>query len=225
LFEQGLIEPDQFEDYVQAAIVFEEIFQRFSNHSKEEELLFELYYCNFKAGNKEKANYYLNLQTKKYPSGTYVQKISNAKNTKAVVKDAKTIAYETIYNSFIEGNFEQALIQKKKADSTFGNSYWTPQLLYIESLYYIKQKSDSLAILTLTNIVANFPGTPMAEKAGVMKDVVTRRKEIENYLTNKDIVRQKEDSLYKQFDKVPKVKKNKQIAKLIEKISKKKKSR
>lgn len=207
LFEQGLIYKNQLEDYAQAAIVFEEIFQRFSNHSKEEELLFELYYCNLKAGNKEKATYYLNLQTKKYPSGAYVQKINNAKNTKAVVKDAKTIAYETIYNSFIEGNFEQALQQKKKADSTFGNSYWTPQLLYIESLYYIKQKNDSLAILTLTNLTANFPNTPMAEKAGVMKDVVTRRKEIENYLTNTNIVRQTEDSVYIPFDDGPKVNK------------------
>jgi hypothetical protein len=122
-------------------------------------------------------------------------------------KDQKTIAYETIYNLFISGKFEDALQQKKLADSVYGSSYWTPQLLYIESLYNIKQKNDSVAIVTLTNLERNFPGSPMAEKAAVMKDVVSRRLEIEDYLTRTNIVRQTEDSIVIPFDEGPKVNK------------------
>lgn len=205
LLQQGAIYKNQLEDYAQAAAVFEEIYQRFSNHSKSEELLFDLYYCHLKAGNKEKAAYFLTQLTQNYPGGSFVKKINDAKNPNAVSKDAKTIAYEQIYNNFIAGNFEEALEQKKKADASFGKSYWTPQLLYIESLYHIKQKNDSVAIVTLTNIEINFPGTPMAEKATIMKDVVSRRAEIENYLTNANIVRQTEDSVYIPFDDGPKV--------------------
>ncbi len=207
LFEQGQVYKNQLEDYVQAAIVFEELWKRFGNYEKEQEVLFELYYCYTKTGNKEKANYFLDQLNKKYPNGDFVQKINTSKNPTAPVKDAKTIAYETIYDLFLSGKFDEAQQQKKWADSIYGNSYWTPQLLYLESLYHIKQKNDSVAILTLSNIERNFPGTPMAEKATVMKDVISRRTEIEDYLTRTNIVRQTEDSVVVPFDEGPLVNK------------------
>lgn len=210
LFTQGQIYKNQLEDYQQAAIVFEEIMKRFSNFEQEEETLFELYYCNKKAGNIEKANYFQSLLKQKYPAGDFETKISTAKNPKPVVKDAKTITYEKVYNLFIEGNFEKALNEKKIADSIYKNTYWTPQLLYIEALYHIKQKNDSSAIQTLTNIEDNFPGTAMAEKAAILKDVVSRRAEIEDYLTNANIVRQNEDAVIIPFDDGPKVNKMEQ---------------
>jgi outer membrane protein assembly factor BamD (BamD/ComL family) len=207
LFEQGQIYKNQLEDYEQAAIVFEEIWKRFGNYEREQDVLFELYYCYTKIGDKEKAAYFQDQLNKKYPNSDLVQKINASKNPVVVSKDAKTIAYENIYNLFISGKFDEAQHEKKLADSLYGSSYWTPQLLYIESLYHIKQKNDSVAIITLTNLERNFPGTPMAEKAAVMKDVVSRRAEIEDYLTRTNIVRQTEDSVVIPFDGGSKVNK------------------
>jgi outer membrane protein assembly factor BamD (BamD/ComL family) len=207
LFEQGQIYKNQLEDYEQAAIVFEEIWKRFGNYEREQDVLFELYYCYTKIGDKEKAAYFQDQLNKKYPNSDLVQKINASKNPVVVSKDAKTIAYENIYNLFISGKFDEAQQEKKLADSLYGSSYWTPQLLYIESLYHIKQKNDSVAIVTLTNLERNFPGTPMAEKAAVMKDVVSRRAEIEDYLTRTNIVRQTEDSVVIPFDEGSKVNK------------------
>lgn len=206
LFEQGQIYKNQLEDYAQAALTFEEIRTRFSNFKKEEETLFELYYCWLKAGNKEKADYYLKLMNEKYADSEFLTKINNAKNPQPAGKDEKTTAYETIYNLFIEGNFEDALAKKKIADSAYGKSYWTPQLLYIESLYHIKQRDDSVAIARLSDIEQSFPGTPMADKATNMIDVLRRRKEIEDYLTNTNIVRES-DSVNIPFDDGPQVNK------------------
>ena len=208
LFEQGQIYKNQLEDYKEAARVFEEIWKRFSNYDKEEETLFELYYCNLKAGNKEKALYFQSQLQQKFPAGEAQSTITAAKQPKGQ-KDAGTQAYETIYNNFIEGNFAQALTQKAAADSVYGSTYWTPQLLYIESVYHIRQKNDSVAMVTLTNIESKFPGTPMAEKAAIMKDVLGRRSEIESYLTTTNIVRQTEDALIIPFDEGPTVSKTK----------------
>lgn len=207
LFEQGQIYKNQLEDYAQAAIVFEELWKRFGNYEKEQDVLFELYYCYTKTGDRQKAAYFQNELNKKYPNGASAQKIAASKNPTTPVKDAKTIAYETIYDLFLSGKYEEAQQQKRLADSIYGNSYWTPQLLYIESLYHIKQKNDSVAIVTLSNLERNFPGTPMADKAAVMKDVVSRRKEIEDYLTRTNIVRQTEDSVVMPFDEGPLVNK------------------
>jgi outer membrane protein assembly factor BamD (BamD/ComL family) len=209
LFEQGQIYKNQLEDYAQAAATFEELWSRFSNSPREQETLFELYYCYLKAGNKEKAEEYKRLLNQKFAGGEYIQKINDANNPKPAGKDLKTIVYEKIYDLFISGNFADALAQKKTADSIYGKSYWTPQLLYIESLYYIKQRQDSVAIASLNNITQSFPGTPMAEKATVMVEVLQRRKEIEDYLTNTNIVRET-DSLNVPFDDGPVVTKTQQ---------------
>ncbi len=53
--------------------------------------------------------------------------------------------YDNIYNLFIEGNFDQAIKEKNAADSLYGQSYWNPQLLYIQSVYYIQKRQDSAA--------------------------------------------------------------------------------
>jgi outer membrane protein assembly factor BamD (BamD/ComL family) len=207
LITQGQIYKNQLEDYQQAALVFEEIWNRFKNFDQEEETLFELYYCNKKAGNTEKAAYFQSLLHQKFPEGNFETKLKTLKNPVPEIKDEKKLVYEKIYNLFIEGNFEQALKEKKIADSLYAKTYWTPQLLYIEALYHIKQKNDSTALLVLTDIETNFPGTPMAEKAVIIKDVVNRRAEIETYLTNTNIVRQTEDAIVIPFDEGPKVNK------------------
>jgi hypothetical protein len=72
---------------------------------------------------------------------------------------------------FIEGKFEEAKAAKAAADSFYGNSYWTPQLLYIESIYFVSKHEDSSAIETLTSLKDQFAGSPMAAKAETMIDV------------------------------------------------------
>lgn len=212
LITQGQIYKNQLEDYEQASIVYEEIWKRFSGYPQEEETLFELYYCFKKAGKEDRANYFLNELKQKYPDGSFNQAIAQAGKPKTAVQDQTTILYEKIYGLFIEGNFTEAVQQKKAADSIYGSSYWTPQLLYIESLYYIKQRNDSTAMQTLVQLEGSFPGTPMAAKAAVLKDVLQRRNEIENYLTNANIVRQ-EDGVVIPFDEGTKVNKTEQEVK------------
>ncbi len=107
--------------------------------------------------------------------------------------DAVTKEYEKIYNLFIEGKFDEAVTAKAAADSIYGNSHWTPQLLFIESIYYVSKREDSSAIKTLTALSQQFGNTPLAEKALTMIDVLQRRSEIETYLTNLQVTRLPED--------------------------------
>jgi hypothetical protein len=100
-----------------------------------------------------------------------------------------TKRYDSIYNLFIEGNFDEALAQKKAADSLYSSNYWTPQLLYIQSVYYIRQRMDDSAKKTLQNIITLYPSSPLAAKAKTMIDVLGRRKQIEDYLTKLQIKR------------------------------------
>jgi hypothetical protein len=98
-----------------------------------------------------------------------------------------------VYDLFIEGKFSEAITKKKEADDKYGDNYWTPQLLYIESVYYIKQREDSIAINILNNIISKFSGTPLAAKSATLINVLGRRKQIEEELTNLNISRPPEE--------------------------------
>jgi TolA-binding protein len=187
---------DGLEDYPTVIETLEGFLERFPNATRRSQALFQLYYSYTKTGDREKADNILKLLQEKYPGTEYEKLASNSKNgiTSDPVKNEMTATYDSIYNLFIEGRFDEALAQKKQADSMYSTNYWTPQLLYIESIYHIRQRNDSTARATLQQITRLYPASPMAGKAQTMIDVLNRRHEIESYLTNLQITRPIEDS-------------------------------
>jgi lipopolysaccharide biosynthesis regulator YciM len=181
------------EDYEQAILTYEEYLQRFRTKA-DGDVYMGLYFCYNKLGNTVKAAYYKNLLNTKFANSVFAKMVNNPAALNPKTKDPEaTILYENIYNLFIEGHFEQAIIEKKKADNTYKNNYWSPQLLYIEALYYVRQKNDSLAITGLTYIIQTYPTSPLKTKAQTMIEVLGKRKEIEEYLTKLQITRATEE--------------------------------
>ena len=196
---------NELEEYQLATDTYEEYLQRFPTLLLDGEVYLGLYYCYTKLDNKIKADYYKNLLNSKYANSKYGQMLNNpsALNPKAKNPEV-TKLYEDIYTLFIEGDFEKALAEKKKADSLYGVNYWTPQLLYIEALHHVKNRDDSAAIKELQSIIDINPASPLKEKAATMIDVLRRRSEIEKYLNSLEITRADEDKPKKVDDK-PKV--------------------
>lgn len=188
LLANALTFQNQLEDYPSAIEAYEELLRRFPQSAQAEEALYNLAFAYKKAGDLTKSEATAAQLKREFGEGKMVAKMNAAVNTQKNADPAQK-QYENIYNLFLSGKFEQAKEAKLKADKEFGNNYWTPQLLYIESIYYIKQKNDSVAIDRLNNIVGMFGKSPLAEKANTMIDVLKRRAQIENYLTNLNINR------------------------------------
>ena len=194
LFELGKLYQNSLEDYTMAVKEYETSLQRFPNKLYDGELYFNLAYCYQKLGDASKAAYYKNLLTTAFKSSSFAQAVSNPASIKAQGDPAITKRYENIYNLFLEGQFEKAVADKRAADSLYGKNYWSPQLLYIESVYLIRQRQDSLALETLNNIIYQYPSSPLRPKVETMIDVLKRRSQIENYLTNLQVTRRNEDA-------------------------------
>lgn len=195
---------DELEDYEEAIKTYEEYLQRFPNRLANGDIYMGLYYCYNKLGNTERANYYKNLLNTKFANTKAWQMVNTPAALNPKLKNAEaTKTYENIYNLFIEGKFDEALNEKKKADAQYGVNYWTPQLLYIEALYNVKQHNDSVAIAGLNLIIQNNPTSPLKDKAATMIDVLKRRKEIETYLTNLQVTRVEDDKVIAQVDNKP----------------------
>lgn len=201
LFQLGKNYQDLLEDYRAAIDAYQRSLQRFSDSLYGGELYMNLSYCYRKIGDNQKADYYKNLVLNKFKDTKFAQYIQHPESLKPSKQDtAGTRRYEEIYNLFIEGNFAEATKQKQQADSMYGASYWNPQLLYIESIYYVRQREDSVAIGVLDQIVNQYPNSPLKEKAATMIDVLQRRASIEEYLTNLKVERIKEDSQIVVYD-------------------------
>lgn len=185
LFNVGKIYAEEIEDCGATIETFESLRNRFPKFERMDEVLFQLYYCYSKNGETAKAASLKNVLNTNYPKSNFTAIVTTGRNpeSKSPNPDA-TKAYEEIYEQFIEGNFSAAEAQKKIADSLYGKNYWTPQLLYIESVFYVKQKKDSTAKDILNSLISQFPNTPLAQKATTLVDVLSRRKQIEQELEN-----------------------------------------
>lgn len=189
LFDLGKIFKDKFEDYREAIYNYEALLERFPETVFREETLFYLHYCYTRLGLPARAREYKAALDANYKQSRYRTLIDDPKSLLAqdpVEKEA-TRNYEEIYDLFVEGNFEEALKRKQSADSIYGNRYWTQQLLYIESVYYIKQRQDEEAIDALKNLISVEHETPIARRAENIINVLKRRAEIEKYLTELEI--------------------------------------
>jgi len=177
---------------------YENLLNRFPQTKYQEEALFALTRCYEEQGNTAKAAFYKGFLVRNHSQGKYLKYLNNPKELKEesqAFQKAATSAYDQVYNLFIEGKFDQALALKKKADSTYGDNFWSPQLLYIESVYYIKQRQDSLALATLNKILVLYPQSNLNDKVANLMSVLGRRNEIESYLGQLDVKRIPEDSI------------------------------
>ncbi len=207
LFGLGKTFKDKFEDYAEAVKKYEDLLNRFPDTRYQEEALFDLHYCYMKLNLPVKAKQYRALLGQHFKQSKYLEYIDNPKGVeerKTKLKNDATRNYEQIYNLFLEGKFDEAVKRKAVADSTYGNAYWTQQLLYIEAVYNIKQHNDSAAINSLNNLIQINKEAGIAKKAENIVAVLKKRNDIENYLTNLQVERAKEDSVAVPEDK-PKV--------------------
>jgi hypothetical protein len=196
LFLLGKTYQEGIPDYLYAINTYDSLLTKFPETTLREQTYFSLYYCYKKLGDEANAARMLELMKQKFPNGASTAKIVNPDSAEAAgsrVKVNATHQYEKIYTDFIEGQFAEALAQKKIADSLYGDKYWTPQLLYIESVYFIRSRQDQQAKVILTNIINKYPKTPMAEKATTMLDVLSRRRQIEDYLTRLEVKKAADD--------------------------------
>ncbi len=179
------------EDYEAAILELEKFHERFTYSSRQPEALGYLYYCYIKTGNTQKADAIKAELQQRYAGTEAEKKISNPKSagTKDPAEEDMNRRYNKIYTLFIEGKFKEALAEKKIGDSLYSNNYWTPQLLYIQSIYFIRERLDDSAKKVLQDIINLYPSSILAEKAKTMIDVLGRRKDIESYLTKLEIKR------------------------------------
>lgn len=163
-----------------------------------EEALYHLCSCLRQSGDLTGYEFYRRQMASRFPKGRLLAQLENPQLLQQKQEEARKEAetrYEEIAALMIQGQFEEAMKKKQQADSGYGKKYWTSELQYIEALYLISERKDSLAELALASIREKDPSTPIARRASELAEVLKKRAEIEEYLTKLDVRRYPEDSL------------------------------
>jgi tetratricopeptide (TPR) repeat protein len=195
LFKLGKAYQNDLEDYSNAVKTYEQSLRLFPDSLYNGELYFNLHYCYHKLGDTAKMAFYKNILLTTMPDSRSAGLLTDPDAARPLLNNPKVSEnYATIYNLFIEGKFDSAIAEKNNADTLYGENYWSPQLLYIEAIYYIQYKcDDSSAINDLKYITKFYRRSPLAPKAQNLINVLRRRNEIEAYLNNLQVTRAKED--------------------------------
>nr|WP_214456929.1 tetratricopeptide repeat protein [Flavihumibacter fluvii] len=189
---------NKLEDYASAATLYEQLQQKFPGNPVEADILYNLSICYRKIGKNDALKATVGKLSSDFPQSRQSQLAINPVAVQAADSAATwqaTDKYNNIYNLYITGRFDEAIAAKTQADSAYGTHYWTPQLLYIQAIYLMRTKQDSLAIQTLGQLSAQYPDHLLAERANNLISVLKRRTEIENYLNNLQVERPAEDSI------------------------------
>jgi tetratricopeptide (TPR) repeat protein len=197
-FQLGFVFQERLGDWPLAIEWYEKAVNEGVDTSIKAKLLYNLSFCYAQLKNTQQANYYKNLLAANYPENKLTIKLLDpaaALQQEEAKEKLINTTYNKIYDLFLSGQFETALTAKREADHQFGPNNWSAQLLYIESIYYIKKRNDKEAISALNKIGELYPKSPLSEKAKTIAAVVARRTEIESELTAMQVTRLKEDSL------------------------------
>jgi outer membrane protein assembly factor BamD (BamD/ComL family) len=183
LLQAGKILIQEIEDCQAGTPLLERLTNQYPQFDKLQEALFNLYLCYQKNGPAQKAAAIKSQLTAAYPNDPFTKIIVGTQESEQGPSTKKADSlYTSIYNHYLKGDFAAALAGKKIADSLFANSAWSSQLLYIEAVYYIKERRDSTAIRLLREIGTRNPSSPLAERANKLIEELKNRELLENEL-------------------------------------------
>jgi len=167
MFNNGVIFQKNLREYLAAIYSYEPFVKRFPEHKDVEQATYNLIFCYHQLGLEYLADSIGNYLKSSFPKGMFTADLLN-RHIKAGEADDTTQVYQNIYEQFVDQKYTEAKIAKAAADKKYGTSHWTPQLLLIESVYYIEQEDDFKAIDKLELAKTKVPNTPLAEKAQLM---------------------------------------------------------
>ena len=192
LYQKARAIHEGLEDYPEAAKVYEQLLALTDTGMLVQKSLFDLIHCYTQMGETAKADAARKRLLQQFADSPEAVQLKAGSQPGLEKNDEATAAYAAIYELFLSGKFDAAIQAKQEADKKYGANQWSPQLQYIESIYYIKERKDSLALAGLDKLVKAYPSSPMAARAKLLLQYLPKRDSIETYLTNLKVERQED---------------------------------
>ncbi len=178
----------ELNDFEKALPRYQKIIQKNIDSTTTESAMLDLASHYIHIGQKEQSDRIIQEITKQFPNGIYVNK-KKAKVQLDLIDKNATEAYKENYFIAQIGDWDQFGLKMENAQKQFKGTKWQIPYQFLKVKMYAQQGFDSLAIVYLSQIIAQTKSEPIKAKARDIITEINNRKATEAYLAALNIIK------------------------------------
>ncbi len=167
LFSMGVIYREGLQNYDLSIEAYEELLRRYPEGQLSLLAMYDLHSVHMISGDFTAADHYKNLIVELYPGSPYASILTNPNYYSEYQEQTQAAEryYEETFELFRENRFEQVAERALYAYATWPESHLIPRFEYLRTLTYGQRDNIPLFREMLSNYIATYPDTEMAENA------------------------------------------------------------
>jgi tetratricopeptide (TPR) repeat protein len=167
LFSMGVIYREGLQNYERSIEAYEELLKRYPEGQLSLPAMYDLHSVHMLNSDFRAADHYKNLIVERYPGSPYASILTNPNFYSEYEEQIQAAEryYEETFELFRENRFEQVAERALYASVTWPDSPLIPRFEYLRTLTYGPSGNIPLFRDMLSNYIANYPDTEMAENA------------------------------------------------------------
>jgi tetratricopeptide (TPR) repeat protein len=175
----GSIYKEELNNTKKAVATFEELNTRFPQNKYLLNTYYILYRTNLADKNQTRADYYKDKILSEFPDSEFALIIKNPSYANEVNSQKSEVEnfYTTVYQSYLDNNYTQALAQANQGLSKFGKNVYVSKFEFIKSLSVGKLKGVDSLEFYLKLLVVKYP---QAEVTPLANDILLSIKKLKN---------------------------------------------
>ncbi len=191
-YDLGKIYNDKLDDPREAISTYDSLLEKFPDNARRLEELYSLYLWHNRLNHTNEANRYKQMILSRYAGTNFanILQFGLPEDEDKAKTDAVSAIYEAAYNAYRSGNYDTIFVLRKYADSAFGYNSLQAKFDLLEAMTIVKTSSQDSGKAAIAGIIAKYPGDgPVLAQAKAIQDVLNRRQQITDYLSNLEIRR------------------------------------
>ncbi|MCX6290708.1 MAG: tetratricopeptide repeat protein [Bacteroidetes bacterium] len=173
-YNAAMIYKDQLNDPREAAILFEELLEKYPKCKYELQSYYQLYRIYAALSEKSKADHYKNIILTEHGDSEYAEILRNP-NYAAEMAGRKSnleIYYEETYRKFLNAEYASVIQRKGESDLLYPQNPLVPKFDYLKTLSIGKTQSLKTFEVSLQDIIRNYSGDPVKDQAQDILDYI-----------------------------------------------------
>ncbi len=173
-YNAAMLYKDQLNDPREAAIMFEELLEKYPKNKYELQSYYQLYRIYTTLAERQRADYYKNIILTQFGDSEYAEIIRNPNYAAEMAgkKSKLEIYYEETYRKYLNGEYASVIQRKGESDILYPQNILIPKFDYLKALSIGRTQNVKSFELALQDIIRNYSSDPVKEQAQDILDYI-----------------------------------------------------
>lgn len=170
LFQAGIIEKDQLEDFDLAAETLNRLLTQYPDFTPMEEVLYHLFLLESRRGRKAEADVYRNRLATEYPDYDYTRLITDPDYERNALygKEIEDSLYTATYEAYRVNDLQTLKKNCERSANKFPTGANRPKFMFLHALSFLQTGQRDSVVNELKTLVQKYPESDVSEMAGMI---------------------------------------------------------